>query len=265
VIRVLLVGDLVAGTGRRLLVAHLESLIDSEGIDFVIANVENAAGGRGLTVSIMAELDELPVDVWTSGNHIWDKKEGVGLLEGHPALLRPANYPAGVPGRGWCVETTPAGVDVAVVNLQGRVFMEAIDCPFQVADRVVAEIAEQHPEARVVIVDMHAEATSEKQALAVYLDGRVTAVLGTHTHVPTADERVLEHGTAFQTDVGMTGAWQSVIGMRADEVLHRFLYHTPKHLQPARRGGVLCGAVVEADETDGRARSIRRVQIVGRS
>ncbi len=264
-IRLLFVGDVVAGAGRRLLVEHLESLIDGDRIDFVVANVENAAGGRGLTLEVMAQLDELPVDVWTTGNHIWDQKEGVGLLDGHPALLRPANYPVGVPGRGWCVEETAGGVPVAVVNLQGRVFMEPIDCPFQVADRVLDDIRTERPDVRVLLVDMHAEATSEKQAIAVYLDGRVSAVLGTHTHVPTADERILGGGTAFQTDVGMTGAWQSVIGMRPAEVLHRFLYHTPKHLQPARRGGVLCGTVVEVDEADGRARAIRRVRADERS
>ena len=154
---------------------------------------------------------------------------------------------------------------MAVVNLQGRVFMEAIDCPFQASDRVLDEIHEQHPSVRVIVVDMHAEATSEKQALAVYLDGRVSAVLGTHTHVPTADERVLEGGTALQTDVGMTGARDSIIGMRADGVLHRFLYHTPKHLEPARRGGVLCATVVEIDESVGRANGIWRVQLCGRS
>ncbi len=260
-IRLLFIGDVMAKVGRRMLARHLEPLIDRERVDFVVANLENAAGGFGITSQVMAELDALPVNVWTSGNHIWDKKEGVPLLEAYPTLIRPANYPEGNPGRGWVVEETAAGVPVAVVNLQGQAMMPPIDNPFRVADRVLAEIAAAHPAVRIVLVDMHAEATSEKQAMAWYLDGRVTAVLGTHTHVPTADERVLPGGTALQTDVGMTGPYESVIGMKPEKVLERFLYNTPRPFEPARRGGQLRGAVVEADPRTGRATGIRRVAV----
>ncbi len=260
-IRILFVGDVMGKVGRRMLARHLEPVIDRERVDFVVANLENAAGGFGVTPQVMAELDGLPVHVWTSGNHIWDKKEGVPLLDAYPTLIRPANYPEGNPGRGWVTGETAAGVPVAVVNLQGQAMMPPIDNPFRVADRVLAEISEAHPEVRIVLVDMHAEATSEKQAMGWHLDGRVTAVLGTHTHVPTADERILPGGTALQTDVGMTGPYESVIGMKPERVLERFLYNTPRPFEPARRGGQLRGAVVEADPATGRAISIRRVTV----
>jgi metallophosphoesterase (TIGR00282 family) len=199
-IRLLFVGDVMGSAGRRVVARELEPLVDRERIDLVVVNVENIAGGFGITAPVLEEIDHLPVDVWTTGNHVWDKKEGVSLLDAHPYLLRPANYPAGNPGRGWCVVDTAAGVPVAVINLQGQALMPPIDNPFRRADEVLAEIRESHPEVCVVLVDMHAEATSEKQAIAWHLDGRVTAVLGTHTHVPTADERILPHGTALQTD-----------------------------------------------------------------
>jgi metallophosphoesterase (TIGR00282 family) len=263
VIRLLFVGDIVGGPGRRAARAHLESLVDRERIDFVVANVENAAGGFGLTTGVLQELEALPVNVWTSGNHVWDKKEGISLLDAHPALLRPANYPEGNPGRGWCVEETAAGLPVAVVNLQGQAFMAPIDNPFRVADGILDEIAGSEPRPTVILVDMHAEATSEKQAMGWYLDGRVTAVLGTHTHVPTADERILPGGTAFQTDVGMTGPYESVIGMRHDKVLERFLYNTPRPFEPAKRDLQLRATLVEADEQSGRAVAIRRLRVDG--
>ncbi len=259
-IRVLFVGDIMGSAGRRAVKAELEPLVDAERVDFVIANVENAAGGFGVTASVLAELEELPIDVFTTGNHVWDKKEGVPLLDAHPALLRPANYPEGNPGRGWCVEDTAAGVPVAVVNLQGQALMAPIDNAFRAADRVVAEIAEAHPSVTVIVVDMHAEATSEKQAMGWYLDGRVTAVLGTHTHVPTADERLLPEGTAYQTDVGMTGPYDSIIGMRPEKVLERFLLNTPRPFEPAKRNVQLRGALIDVDESTGRALAIRRVR-----
>jgi metallophosphoesterase (TIGR00282 family) len=262
-IRILFVGDIVGGAGRRAADANLPSIVDRERVDFVIANVENAAGGFGLTAKVLEELEQLPVDVWTSGNHVWDKKEGVPLLDAHPTLLRPANYPEGNPGRGWCVAETAVGVPVAVVNLQGQAFMGPIDNPFRVADQVMDEIAAADPELKVVVVDMHAEATSEKQAMGWHLDGRVTAVLGTHTHVPTADERILPDGTAFQTDVGMTGPYESIIGMRPAKILERFLYNTPRPFEPAKRGLQLRGAIIEADETTGRAVTIRRIRADG--
>jgi hypothetical protein len=251
----------MGSAGRRAVRQELEALVDRERVDFVVVNIENLAGGFGLTAKVLEELDELPVHVWTTGNHVWDKKEGVPLLDAHPSLLRPANYPDGNPGRGWCVEETAAGVPVAVVNLQGQALMQPIDNPFRCADRVLEEIAASHPDVRVILVDMHAEATSEKQGMAWYLDGRVTAVLGTHTHVPTADERILPQGTALQTDVGMTGPYESVIGMRPEKVLERFLYNTPRPFEPAKRDVQLRGALVDADESTGRAVAISRVRV----
>jgi metallophosphoesterase (TIGR00282 family) len=261
VIRLLLVGDVVGEIGRKTLCNHLEPLIDREQIDFVVVNIENVAGGFGITAKVMAGLDDLPVNVWTSGNHIWDKKEGVPLLDAHPYLLRPANYPDGNPGRGWCVEETAAGVPVAVINLQGQAMMQPINNPFHTVDQVIDEITASHPQVQLIMVDMHAEATSEKQAMGWHLDGRVTAVLGTHTHVPTDDERLLPQGTALQTDVGMTGPYESVIGVRPDKVLQRFLYNTPRPFEIAKRGAELRGTVVDADESSGRALDIRRVRI----
>ncbi len=262
-IRLLLVGDVVARAGVRAVVAHLEGLVDRERVDFVVVNVENIAGGFGLSLKMLEEMDPLPVDVWTTGNHVWDKKEGVALLDTHPCLLRPANYPEGNPGRGFCVAATAAGVPVAVVHLQGQALMAPVGNPFREADRVLAALAAAAPRPRVILVDMHAEATSEKQALAWYLDGRVTAVLGTHTHVPTADERILPQGTAFQTDVGMTGPYLSVIGMRPERAVERFVFNTPRSLEPASQGLELHGTLVDADEGDGRALAIRRVRVDG--
>jgi len=263
VIRILFIGDVMGGPGRRAVEAHVEGLVDRERIDFVVANIENIAGGFGLTAKVLQELEGLPIDVLTSGNHVWDKKEGVPLLDAHPSLLRPANYPEGNPGRGWCVEETAAGVPVAVINLQGQALMAPIDNPFRVADRVLEEIRLKQEAVRIIVVDMHAEATSEKQAIGWYLDGRVTAVLGTHTHVPTADERILPAGTAFQTDVGMTGPYESVIGMRPDKVIERFLLGTPRSFEPAKRDVQLRGAIVDADEEPGRALAIRRLRVDG--
>lgn len=260
-IRLLFVGDIMGSAGRKAVAATLESLVDTERIDFVVANVENAAGGFGVTAPVLSQLEELPIDVFTTGNHVWDKKEGVPLLDAHPALLRPANYPDGNPGRGWCVEETAAGIEVAVVNLQGQALMAPIDNAFRAADRVLDEISAAHPTVKIILVDMHAEATSEKQAMGWYLDGRVTAVLGTHTHVPTADERLLPNGTAFQTDVGMTGPYDSIIGMRPEKVLERFLLNTPRPFEPAKRNVQLRGAMVDADESTGRAVDIRRVRL----
>jgi len=255
--RVLFVGDVVGKVGRRVLKDQLRRVQSEVGAEFTVVNVENAAGGFGLTGAVWDELRRLPVDVFTSGNHIWDKKETVALLDAEPRLLRPANYPAGNPGRGWCVVPSGSGLPVAVINLQGQVFMTAIDSPFKVADSILEEIGEQ---TRVIIVDMHGEATSEKQAIAWYLDGRVSLVAGTHTHVPTADERILPRGSAAITDCGMTGPYGGVIGFAPGPVLERFLFATPRALEPARGGGALCGVVVDVDEATGGARSIQRVR-----
>jgi metallophosphoesterase (TIGR00282 family) len=261
VIRLLFVGDIMGSAGRRAVLTQLESVVDRERVDFVVANVENVAGGFGVTAKVLAELEVLPIQVWTTGNHVWDKKEGIPLLDAHPTLLRPANYPAGNPGRGWCVEETASGIPVAVINLQGQAMMPPIDNPFRRADEVLEEIRAAHPEVRVILVDMHAEATSEKQAIGWYLDGRVTAVLGTHTHVPTADERILPQGTALQTDVGMTGPYDSIIGMRPEKVLERFLYNTPRPFEPAKKNIQLRGAFVDADEQTGKALAVRRLRV----
>ncbi len=256
--RILFVGDIVGKAGRRLLREHLRRAQVESGADFTIVNVENASGGYGLTPDVWDEIRRLPVDVFTSGNHIWDKKETPAILDSEPRLLRPANYPAGNPGRGHCVVASRAGIPVAVVNLQGLTFMVPIESPFVTADRIIAEVAVQ---AKVIFIDMHAEATSEKQAIAWYLDGRVSAVVGTHTHVPTADERVLPQGTAALTDSGMTGPYEGVIGFKPQQVLERFRLATPRALEAATRGGALCGAVVDVDEASGHARSIARVRI----
>jgi metallophosphoesterase (TIGR00282 family) len=255
---VLFVGDVVGKVGRRLLTERLRRIQSEHKADATVVNIENAAGGFGLTGAVWDELRRLPVDVFTSGNHIWDKKETGALLDAEPRLLRPANYPAGNPGRGSCVAATRAGVPIAVVNLQGLTFMTPMESPFLAADRILAEIGAQ---AAVRIVDFHAEATSEKQAIAWHLDGRVSAVLGTHTHVQTADERILPRGTAALTDVGMTGPYEGVIGFKPQAVLERFLLATPRALEPAVRGGALCGALVEVDEGSGRALAIRRLRV----
>jgi metallophosphoesterase (TIGR00282 family) len=253
-IRVLYIGDVVGEPGRKALHRKLEHVVDREKIDFTIVNVENAAGGFGVTEAIMEELSELPIHAYTSGNHIWDKKEFVDNYENYEHVIRPANYPAGNPGKGKVTRQTAGGVNVTVLQVMGNVFMPPCDNPFHCADRELKEI-----DSKVIIVDIHCEATSEKQAMGRYLDGRVSAVLGTHTHVPTADERILPNGTAFQTDVGMTGAYDSVIGFRPDEALHRFLMNTPKKLEVAKRDIRMSGAMIDVDETTGRASRIVRI------
>ena len=255
-IKVLYIGDVVGQPGRRALHQKLESVVDRDRVDFTIVNVENAAGGFGVTEAIMEELSELPIHAYTSGNHIWDKKEFVDNYEHYPQVIRPANYPVGNPGKGSVIRQTASGVNVAVLQLMGNVFMPPCDNPFHVADRELPALAAQ---ARVIIVDIHGEASSEKQAMGRHLDGRVSAVVGTHTHVPTADERLLPNGTAFQTDVGMTGAYDSVIGFRPDEALYRFLMNTPRKLEVAKRDIRLSGALIEIDETTGRAVNITRI------
>lgn len=256
--KLLFVGDVMGKPGRRVLKRLLPGLIDRHRVDYTVVNVENIAGGFGVTGPVLEDIADLPIDCMTTGNHVWDKKEGLHLLEEEPRLLRPANYPDLNPGTGLHVGETPGGVPVATINLEGTVFMKALESPFRVADRLLAELDKS---VKVVLVDFHAEATSEKQALAFHLDGRVSAVLGTHTHVPTADERVLPGGTALQTDVGMTGPYESVIGMRAPKVLVRFLKQTPAPFEVAKRDVRLAGAVIDVDEETGRARSIERLLV----
>ena len=255
---ILFVGDVVGSPGRRIVKDRLPGLVDRHHVDFTIVNVENAAGGFGITPDVMADFDGLPIDCCTSGNHIWDKKEGLALLDSEPNILRPANYPDGNPGRGVFVGETPGGVPVAVMNLEGQVFMKGLESPFRTADRLLAALPAG---VKVVVIDFHAEATSEKLALGFHLDGRVSAVLGTHTHVPTADERVLPKGTAFLCDVGMTGPYESIIGFQVEKVLHRFLMHTPSSFEVAKRDVRLAAVLLDVDEESGRARSIERMLI----
>ncbi|HET7510398.1 MAG TPA: TIGR00282 family metallophosphoesterase [Solirubrobacterales bacterium] len=256
--KLLFVGDIIGKPGRRALQNLLPRLVDHHRADYVVVNVENSAGGFGVTPEVLAEIADLPIDCFTTGNHVWDKKEGVEILDREKRLLRPANYPDGNPGHGVYVGETAAGIRVATINLEGRVFMHHLDSPFLVADRLLAGL---DPKVKVIFIDFHAEATSEKQALAFYLDGRVSAVVGTHTHVPTADERVLPGGTALQTDVGMTGPYESIIGMRADKVLKRFLLQTSAPFEVAKRDVRLAGVVLDIDETTGKARGIERVLV----
>lgn len=256
--RIFIIGDIFGRPGRRLIHEKLPGLLREYRIDFCIANVENAAAGFGVTPQIADELLQSGIDVLTSGNHIWDKRAAVPYMAEQPRLLRPHNYPAGVPGTGIYIGESRSGVRVGVLNLQGRVFMAAIDCPFTIGLAAVEQMRQQTP---IVVVDFHAEATSEKQALGWYLDGRASAVLGTHTHVLTADDRLLPRGTAYMTDLGMTGPHDSIIGSEQHLALERFLLQTPNRLEPASGNLRITGAVVEIDASTGRALSIQRINL----
>jgi metallophosphoesterase (TIGR00282 family) len=256
--KILFIGDIVGKPGRRAVKELLPGIVEENRIDCVIANCENAASGFGVTGEIVDELYGRQIDVLTSGNHIWDKKEILESVDDDQRLLRPANYPPGVPGRGSVVIPTRSGVQVGVLNLAGRVFMQSLDCPFRTADGAIEPLKKR---ARILIVDMHAEATSEKIALGWYLDGRVTAVLGTHTHVQTADERILPGGTACITDVGMTGPFDSVIGIKKDSILQRFLLQMPNKFEIAKGDVRLQGVIVACDPASGRATAISRVNV----
>jgi metallophosphoesterase (TIGR00282 family) len=256
--KVIIIGDIVGKPGRKILTATLKRLKEEREAEFVIANVENAAEGAGLVPNVGDEILAAGVDVMTSGNHIFDKKEAIGYIENQPRLLRPANYAPDAPGRGLWLGSTASGTPLAVINIQGRIFMPPTDCPFRTADRLLAEIGNR---ARVIIVDHHAEATSEKQAMGRYLDGRVSAVVGTHTHVQTADEQILPGGTAYITDLGMTGPYDSVIGVESQLVITRFVRGLPIRYHPASGNAQLHGAVVEIDERTGKAVSISRLQV----
>lgn len=254
--KILFIGDIVGRTGRRAVRELLPRLVDEHGIDLTIANCENAAGGIGITPRLGRELLELGIDVLTSGNHVWDKRDAFEFLTDCERVLRPANYPPGAAGRGSGVFRSRGGVDVGVVNLQGRVFMQEIDCPFRTGSEILREMREQTP---VLIVDMHAEATSEKSALGWYLSGQASAVLGTHTHVQTADERVLDGHTAYITDVGMTGPADSVIGIRKDLSIARFVTQLPQRFEAASGSALLNAVVLDIDEASGVASGIERV------
>ena len=257
--KLLFVGDVVGKPGRKAL-SLLEKVIGREAIDFTVVNIENAAGGFGVTAELFAELSKLPIDVFTSGNHIWDKKDFVPLMNDLENLLRPANYPPGNPGRGWTIQQTASGIPVGVVNLQGQVFMVNNDSPFRVGDVVWGEMLKARSDLKVVLVDIHAEASSEKQAIGWWFDGRASLVIGTHTHVPTADARILPKGTAYQGDAGMTGAYEGIIGFEPKAILEKFLYQTPRSMETASRDIRMCGAIVDVDETTGRARKITSIQ-----
>jgi metallophosphoesterase (TIGR00282 family) len=254
--KILFIGDIIGKPGRELLRKGLGNLVARYDIDFVIANAENSAAGFGITKDIGDTLLEWGVDVMTSGNHIWDKKEAIDYIATEPRLLRPANYPAGVPGRGSYVAQTGDGRAVGVINAMGRVFMLNIDDPFAVVPR---EIEAMRGRTKIIIVDFHAEATSEKVAMGWHLDGKVTLVVGTHTHVQTADERILPNGTAYLTDAGMTGPHDSIIGMEKEPALARFLNAMPSRFEPAVGNPRLNGVVVEADEKTGRALAVTRI------
>jgi metallophosphoesterase (TIGR00282 family) len=252
---ILFIGDIFASCGRGLVAHYLQEIISEENIQLAIANVENSAGGFGITPLIAQELFSTGLDILTSGNHVWDKKEIFEYVGREPRLLRPANYPAELPGQGWIVTKARDGTPVAVVNLQGRIHMPATDCPFRKADEILRDL---DPKVQVRLVDFHAELTSEKMAMGWHLNGRVSAVLGTHTHIPTADERILAGGTAYQTDVGMSGPYDSVIGSEKNLALRRFLTGMPIRLDSAKGGAELHATIVTVDPATGRASGIRR-------
>lgn len=255
--RFLIIGDIVGKPGRRVLREKLPALREEFQIDAVIANGENAAGGLGITPEVCEEIFGYGVDVVTTGNHIWDKKEILGYIDQEPRLLRPLNYPAGVPGRGSLVLEKEGRV-WAVVNLSGRVFMPPLDCPFRRIDEELKILQER---TKVILVDFHAEASSEKIAMGWFLDGRVSCVFGTHTHVATADERILPQGTAYITDIGMTGAHDSVIGIEVADIVGRFLTQMPVKYRVAKENVKLNGIVVEVDDVTGKARGIFRLSV----
>ncbi len=257
--KVLFIGDIMGEPGRRVLLKHLGNLIQEQAIDLVVGNGENSAGGFGITQDIAEELFDFGLSAITLGNHAWDKREAVGYIEKDPRIVRPANYPEGVPGKGACVLETVHGERLVVLQLMGRVFMPMVDCPFRVAEK---ELAYWSTQSSCILVDMHAETTSEKMAMAYFLDGKVSAVIGTHTHVQTADEQVLPQGTGYLTDAGMTGPIQSVIGMKPNLVIQKFLTQMPRRFEVASGPSVLCAAVVEIDSATGKTKAISRLRLV---
>ncbi len=256
--RILFIGDIIGRPGRRSLEVMLGKLIVDRGIDFTIANGENAAGGMGITPAIATEIFHQGVDVLTSGNHIWAKKEIIPFLKEERRLLRPANYPDPAPGKGAGVFCSRNGIRIGILNLEGRIFMRHLDCPFRVGEKEVEKLRE---EANIILIDFHAEATSEKMALGWFFNGKVSAVLGTHTHVQTSDERVLDGGTAYVTDVGMTGPLDSVIGIRKQVALERLLTQIPWKFDVANENIELQGVVLDIDERTGKSQTIQRIRI----
>ncbi len=257
--KVLCIGDIMGEPGRRAAARVVPRLIAQRQIDAVIANGENVAGGFGVTPELAEELFEIGVSVITTGNHAWDKKEAVGYYSREPRLLRPANYPPGVPGNGSAVIETAGGERLAILQVMGRVYMPTIDCPFQTAKRVVSRLKQ---ETSAIIVDMHAEATSEKMAMGHFLDGEVVAVVGTHTHVQTADEQILPKGTAYITDIGMTGPLHSVIGVKKELAIEKFLTGMPRRFEVASGPSVFCAVLLELDPCLGKAIAFERIRLV---
>jgi metallophosphoesterase (TIGR00282 family) len=256
----LFIGDIVGEPGRRMVQQFVPKLRQKHGLDIVIANGENMAGGFGHTPDTVQEMMQAGVDILTGGNHTFDKKEGVPVLEHEDYVIRPANYPVGTPGKGSCLYTNTRGQKLGVINVMARVFMDPLDDPFRVADELIKPLLAK---TKVIFIDIHGEATSEKMAFAWHFEGRATAVIGTHTHVQTGDERILPGGTAFLTDAGMTGPYDSVIGIRKEIIIERFLTKRGKKFETATGDPWLCGAIVEADEATGKALSITRVRIEG--
>ncbi|MEO6238153.1 MAG: TIGR00282 family metallophosphoesterase [Vicinamibacterales bacterium] len=256
--RILFIGDIFGKPGREIVRRAVPALVEHESLDFVIANVENSAAGFGVTGDIADTILSYGVDAMTTGNHVWDKKEVLDYIPRQPKLLRPANFPAGVPGRGGYVGQTRSGEPVGVINVMGRIFMQPLDDPFAV---VLKEIESMRARARVIFVDFHAEATSEKVAMGWHLDGRVTAIVGTHTHVQTADERILPKGTAYLTDAGMTGPHDSIIGVTTGIALSRFVTSMPARFEAATGPGRLNGLIVTADQATGKATDITRLNL----
>jgi metallophosphoesterase (TIGR00282 family) len=259
-VKLLFIGDIFGHAGRGIVADHLADIRSSQGIDVVIANGENSAAGFGITPGVADELFHHGIDVMTSGNHIWDKKDILDYIARQPRLLRPANFPPGAPGAGVYIHETKAGSRCAVINLQGRVYMANTDCPFRKADEILAGLP---ADVKVRFIDFHAEVTSEKVAMGWYVDGRVSAVIGTHTHIPTADTRILPGGAAYQTDCGMTGPYDSVIGVEKDPVVQKFLTAMPVRMEPAKHMVELHSVIVEVDDMTGKALSVRRHTVKG--
>jgi hypothetical protein len=257
--KVLFIGDIMGDPGRRAISRTLHKVVAQHGVDLVVGNGENVAGGFGITPELAHDLFEMGLSVITTGNHVWDKREILEFIRHEPRLLRPANYPEGAPGHGSFVAETAAGERVGILQLMGRVYMPMqLECPFQTAKREVARLKK---ETRAIIVDMHAETTSEKMAMGHFLDGEVTAVVGTHTHVQTADEQILPQGTAYLTDIGMTGPVHSVIGIKKELAIEKFITQMPRRFEVASGPAVLCAALIELDGAVGKAVSIQRIRI----
>ena len=254
--KVLFIGDIVGKVGRQAVSASLPGLVDMHNIDLVIANGENVAAGFGLTESLVQDLFRMGVHVITTGNHVWDKKDFVGYISKENRVIRPANFAPGVPGYGSILYTLTDGTKVGVVNLSGRIFMTPVDCPFRTAQ---SEIERLQKDTKIIIIDLHAEATSEKVAFGYFVDGKVSAVIGTHTHVQTADEKILANGTAYITDVGMTGPAHSVIGIDVDQIIRRFLTGMPDRFETAQGKGILSAVVIDINPDSGKASGIQRL------